>query len=83
MNTIQKRKRDLDQLLYVNLVNEWQSERPRRPRCNVIHFPTAAEQPEEKPQACGLTAGGTAAILLALLALAAVLILLGVTVCQD
>jgi len=80
MNTIQKRKQDLDQSLYVDLVHQWKAQRPRRPHDNVVRFPTRAAQkePEDKPIPQGLTVGGTAAILLALLALAAVLIALGV-----
>lgn len=64
--------------LFVNLVHEWKSERPRRPRCNVILFPVAVERDHEEPVPQGLTAGSVVVILLSLLALAAVLILLGV-----
>ncbi len=77
MNEVQKRRQDLDPELYVNLVNRLQSQRPRRVRDNVIRFPVPTQQQEESTPA-GLTAGGVFAILLALLALTAVLILLGV-----
>ena len=76
MNEVQKRRQDLDPELYVNLVNRLQSQRPRRrTRDNVVRFPGPARQ--EEPMPSGLTAGGAFAILLALLALTAVLILLG------
>lgn len=78
MNEVQKRRQDLDPELYVNLVNRLQSQRHRRrTRNNVVRFPAPARQQEE-PIPDGLTAGGVFAILLALLALTAVLILLGV-----
>lgn len=77
MNEVQKRRQDLDPELYVNLVNHLQSQRPRRrTRDNVVRFPGPIRQEEPIPD--GLTAGGAFAILLALLALTAVLILLGV-----
>lgn len=67
-----------DQDLFVNLVHKWQSERPRRRRCNIISFPVAVERDREETPDCGLTAGSVVVILLSLLALTAVLILLGV-----
>lgn len=78
MNEVQKRRQDLDPELYVNLVNHLQSQRSRRrARDNVVRFPGPTRHQEE-PIPDGLTAGGAFAILLALLALTAVLILLGV-----
>lgn len=75
MNPIEDHSRDPE--LYVNLVNRLQSQRPRRVRDNVVRFPAPTRQQEE-PIPDGLTAGGVFAIMLALLALTAVLILLGV-----
>jgi hypothetical protein len=80
MNTIQKRKHDLDPDLYVNLVNKWNSERPRRPHCNVIIFPAPVERNlKEEPDHAGFTGGGMVMILLSFLALTVVLIALGIT----
>lgn len=78
MNEVQKRRQDLDPELYVNLVNHLQSQRPRRrTRDNMVRSPGLVQQREE-PISDGLTAGGVFAIMLALLALTAVLILLGI-----
>ncbi len=77
MNIIQKRKQDLNQDLYVDMVRRLQTQRPRRIHDNVARLPAPAPQQQEAPTPDGLTAGGAFAILLALLALTAVLILLG------
>ena len=79
MNEVQKRKQDLNQDLYVDLIHQWKAQRPRRVRDNVVRFsapvPTS-HQEETIPD--GLTAGGVFAIMLILLALTAVLIVFGV-----
>lgn len=78
MNIIQKRKQDLNQDLYVDMVHRLQTQRPHRIHDNVVRLPAPAPKQQEAPAPDGLTAGGAVAILLALLALTAVLIALGV-----
>lgn len=77
MTPIEKRKQDLNQDLYIDLIHQWKAQRPRRrTRDNVVRFPGTVQQQEE-PISDGLTTGGAAAILLTLLVLTAVLIVLG------
>jgi len=78
MNPIQKRKQDLDQDLYVDLIHQWKAQRPRRIHDNIVRFPAPAPQQQEAPTPDGLTAGGACVILLAFLVLTAVLIALGI-----
>ena len=78
MTPIEKRKQDLNQDLYVDLIHQWKAQRPRRVQDNVIRFSAPAPTSrQEEPVPGGVTTGGAAAILLTLLALTAVLILLG------
>lgn len=78
MNPIEKRKQDLNQDLYVDLIHQWKAQRPRRVRDNMVRFsapvPTSRQE-ESVPD--GLTTGGAVAILLTLLVLTAVLTTLG------
>ena len=78
MNPIEKRKQDLDQELYVNLVHQWKTQRPRRIQNNVVSFPVPTQPREGAPTPDGLTTGSACVILLAFLALTAVLIALGI-----
>ena len=78
MNPIQKRKQDLNQDLYVDMVRRLQTQRPHRIHDNVVRLPAPAPQQQEDPASDGLTAGGAAVILLTLLVLTAVLIALGI-----